>query len=209
VKFLLKELIMTYAIIGSGSVGKALARQFARSGIAVKIANTRGPETMASIATELGTHVEPVSLAQALQADTLILAVPFSAHKTVAAMLPDWSDKIIVDTMNTYGIPAAQFNGRPSTDAVAAAFAGARIVKTFNQLAAALLARDPAEHGGRRLMFTASNDPAAENTIVQLVASLGFAPIALGKLAAADALISYGGSGVAGPLVLKDLVQHG
>jgi predicted dinucleotide-binding enzyme len=65
---------MAYAIIGSGSAGTALARQFARNGIAVQIANTRGPETMASIATELGKNVAPVSLAQALQADILILA---------------------------------------------------------------------------------------------------------------------------------------
>ena len=35
---------MAYAIIGSGSVGTALARHFARNGIAVQIANTRGKE---------------------------------------------------------------------------------------------------------------------------------------------------------------------
>ena len=35
---------MTYAIIGSGAIGSALARQFARSNINVLIANSRGPE---------------------------------------------------------------------------------------------------------------------------------------------------------------------
>ena len=200
---------MTYAIIGSGSVGKALARQFARSSIKVHINNTRGPETIIPFSSELGGHVVPVTLSQALEADTIILAVPFSAHQSVAALLPDWRNKIIVDTTNTYGIPEAQFNGLSSSEVVAAAFAGARVVKTFNQLAAALLARDPAEHRGRRIMFTASNDAAAESAIARLVADLGFAAIALGKLAAAAPLISYGGNGVAGPLVLKDLVQHG
>ena len=200
---------MRNAIIGSGSVGQALARQFARAGITVHIANSRGPETIVSFAVELGKHVVPVSLAQALEADIIILAVPFSAHQSVAAMLPDWSNKIIVDTMNTYGIPQTQFNGLTSTDIVATAFAGARVVKTFNQLAAAMLARDPSEHGGRRLMFTASNDATAENTIATLVTSLGFAAMPLGALAASASLISYGGNGVAGPLVLKNLVQHG
>jgi predicted dinucleotide-binding enzyme len=35
-----------HAIIGSGNIGTALARLFARAGIEVSIANTRGPETM-------------------------------------------------------------------------------------------------------------------------------------------------------------------
>jgi 8-hydroxy-5-deazaflavin:NADPH oxidoreductase len=48
---------MTYSIIGTGSVGKALARQFARSGITVGIANTRGPESIVSMAKELGDKV--------------------------------------------------------------------------------------------------------------------------------------------------------
>jgi 8-hydroxy-5-deazaflavin:NADPH oxidoreductase len=34
---------MTYAIIGTGNVGKALARLFSRAGIHVLIANSRGP----------------------------------------------------------------------------------------------------------------------------------------------------------------------
>jgi predicted dinucleotide-binding enzyme len=43
---------MTYSIIGSGAVGAALARQFARSGVTVGIANRRGPGSMASLANE-------------------------------------------------------------------------------------------------------------------------------------------------------------
>lgn len=197
---------MTYSIIGSGAVGAALARQFARSGIAVGIANTRGPD---SIARDLGAGVVPLSLADALAADVIILAVPFPAHAAIAATLPSWSGKTIVDAMNTYGIPAESFKGLSSTEVVAAAFTGAQVVKTFNQLAAAVLAREPSEHGGRRLMFLASDDTGAQASVAKLVADLGFAPIPLGRLAAAAPLISFGGQGVAGPLVLKDLVQHG
>lgn len=38
---------MTYSIIGSGNIGSAVARQFARKGITVAIANTRGPDSLA------------------------------------------------------------------------------------------------------------------------------------------------------------------
>jgi predicted dinucleotide-binding enzyme len=200
---------MTYSIIGSGNVGIALARQFARGGIVVNIANTRGPDSIASIVNDLGVNAVPVTLTEALKADVIIMAVPFRAHTAVACMLPSWGNKIIVDAMNTYGIPADEFKGQTSTDIVASAFSGAQVVKTFNQLAAPLLARDPAEYGGRRLMFLSSNDAGAESTIAKLVANLGFAPILLGKLSEAAPLISYGANGVAGPLVLQNLVKHG
>ena len=95
---------MTYSIIGAGNVGTALARQFARSGIAVNIANTRGVDSLAELAKELGDHVTPVALEDALKAEVVILAVPFRSHASVAAALPDWSGKIVVDAMNTYGI---------------------------------------------------------------------------------------------------------
>jgi shikimate 5-dehydrogenase len=71
---------MTYSIIGSGAVGTALARQFARSGVTVGIANTRGPDSMASLANELGNTVVPLTLQEALKADLIILAVPRSGH---------------------------------------------------------------------------------------------------------------------------------
>jgi predicted dinucleotide-binding enzyme len=53
--------------------------------------------------------------------------------------------------MNTYG-------GQASTDVVASAFPGAKVVKTLNQLPAKLLAQDPADNGGRRVVFVSSND---------------------------------------------------
>ncbi|MGH6752949.1 MAG: NAD(P)-binding domain-containing protein, partial [Bradyrhizobium sp.] len=72
---------MKYAIIGSGKIGTALARTFARKGIEVAIANTRGPETLAPMVQELGSAVIPVSVDAALKAEMIFLAVPFSAHK--------------------------------------------------------------------------------------------------------------------------------
>src|SRR5580698_5074805 len=56
---------MKYAIIGSGKIGTALARTFARKNIAVAIANTRGPETLSSLAEELGPSIHPQSIQDA------------------------------------------------------------------------------------------------------------------------------------------------
>lgn len=195
---------MTYSIIGSGNVGTALARQFARNGIPVGIANTRGPDSLAALVSELGSNVTALSLQDALAADTIILAVPFLAHSAIAATTSRWTGKTIIDAMNTYGVPPEALAGRASSDIVAAAFVGANVVKTLNQLPAKLLASAPAEAGGRRVMFVAGNDSGATAAAVQLVADLGFAPIMLGKLHEGGVLLEKGG-----PLVLQNLVKLG
>jgi 8-hydroxy-5-deazaflavin:NADPH oxidoreductase len=59
---------MKYAIIGSGQIGTALARAFARKNIEVAIANTRGPEALASLTKELGRSVVPQSIQDAYKA---------------------------------------------------------------------------------------------------------------------------------------------
>lgn len=195
---------MTYCIIGSGNVGTALARQFARSGITVGIANTHGPDSMASLAKELGEKVIPRPLQEALAADVIILAVPFRAYTTVAAALSSWAGKVVVDAMNTYGVSPEELKGQDSTNLVAAAFPGAKLVKTLNQLPAKLLAQEPAQNGGRRVMFVSSNDEGAEASMGQLVADLGFAPILLGKVSEGGKLIDKDGA-----LILQNIIKQG
>ena len=136
---------MNYSIIGSGHVGKALAQRFARSGVPVTIANTRGPESLAALALELGPAVIAGSLQDALAADIIILAVPFAAHQAVARYSADWRGKIVIDAMNFREPSLAPLGGLQSSDFVARSLPGAKVVKTFNQLPAALLASDP--HG--------------------------------------------------------------
>lgn len=195
---------MTYSIIGSGNVGTALARQFARSGITVGIANTRGAVSIAPLANELGPKVVALELQEALKAEVVILAVPFRAHTAVAKALSDWSGKVVVDAMNTYGVSPEELNGQASTDVVAAAFPGAKVVKTLNQLPAKLLAQDPSVNGGHRVMFVSSNDESAEVLLAKLVADLGFAPVILGKVNEGGMLIGMGGS-----LILQNLIKYG
>jgi predicted dinucleotide-binding enzyme len=195
---------MTYSIIGSGNVGSALARQFARNGIAVGVANSRGPTSVEALERELAGYVTALSLQDAVKADVVILAIPFSAHKAVARAGAPWTDKIVVDAMNTYGVPPEDLNSLPSSLVVASAFGGAHVVKSLNQLPARLLASDPVEHGGRRVMFLAGDDERAVGAVAKLVGDLGFAPIALGTLAGVGTLLDKGGA-----LVLQNLVKQG
>ena len=87
---------MSYAIVGFGAVGQALARAFARKNIDVTVASRRPPEALAPQARAIGPTVAAKSLRDALEADTIILAVPFE----VAKALPSWQGKTVIDAMN-------------------------------------------------------------------------------------------------------------
>jgi predicted dinucleotide-binding enzyme len=196
---------MSHAIIGFGKIGHALAKAFARNGIEVSVATTRDPKSFASDAAAIGPKVIPATLAEAVKADVIFLAVRFESHPEVARALPDWKGKIIVDAMNTLA-PPEELDGLPSSAFVAKAFTGARLVKGFNHLVAAVLDQDPAVQGGRRVVFLASDDNAAATEIGALAENLGFAPIQLGGFSEGGLLVHARGK-VWGHLIFKDLVK--
>ncbi len=197
---------MSYAIIGFGNIGQALAKAFARNGIEVSVATKRDPESIASVAAAIGPTVIPKALADAVKADIIFLAVRFEVHPEVAKALPTWQGKTIIDVTNAYGVPPEELEGQPSSRFIARAFTGARLVKGFNHLIAATLAQDPAVHGGRRVVFLASDDDAAVTEIGALAERLGFAPIKLGGLSEGGLLVQARGKSW-GQLIFKDLVK--
>jgi len=197
---------MSYAIIGFGKIGHALAKTFARRGIEVSVATTRDPKSFASDAAAIGPEIVPKTLAEAVEADIIFLAVRFESHPDVAKALPTWQGKTIVDVTNAYGVPPEKLGGQPSSRIVARAFTGARLVKGFNHLAAAVLDQDPAVHGGRRAVFLASDDDGAATQIGALAESLGFAPVKLGGLSEGGLLVQARGNSW-GQLIFKDLVK--
>ena len=197
---------MNYAIIGFGEIGQTLARAFARKGIAVSVATTRDPESFASAAAAIGPGITPTTLAEAVRADVVFLAVRFQSHPDVAKALPSWQGKTIVDVTNAYGVSSEDLGGRPSAKVVEEAFAGGRLVKGFNHLVAATLDQDPAVHGGRRVVFLTSDDDDAATQIGALAERLGFAPIQLGALSEGGLLVQAHDTSW-GRLIFKDLVR--
>jgi predicted dinucleotide-binding enzyme len=172
----------------------------------VSVATTRDPESFASDAAAVGPEVAPTKLADAVKADIIFLAVRFESHPDVAKALPTWQGKIIVDVTNAYGVPPEELGGQPSSKFVAQTFTGGRLVKGFNHLVAAALDQDPAVHGGRRVVFLASDDDGAAAETGALTRDLGFAPIKLGGFSEGGLLIQALGNSW-GQLIFKDLVK--
>ena len=190
---------MSYAIIGFGAVGQALARAFARKNIEVAVASRRPPEALAPQAQAIGSTVVPKALREAIKAGVIFLAVPFQEHREVARNLASWQGKTIVDAMNGFGVSSA---------VVAQAFPGARLVKGFNHLLARTLASDPHVKGGRRVVFLSSDDEGAAAPVAALAEQLGFAPVNLGKFEEGGALVQARGDKSWGPLIFQDLFKQ-
>jgi len=200
------KIATSYAIIGFGHIGKALANAFVRKGIEVSVATTRDPESFKSEAAAIGLGIIPTTLAEAVKADVIFLAVRFESHPDVAKALPDWQGKTIVDVTNAYGVSSEKLGGLPSAKFVAQAFTGGKLVKGFNHLIAAILDQDPAVHGGRRVLFLASDDDGALAEIAGIAENLGFAPIKLGGLSEGGLLVQAHGN-TWGKLIFQDLIK--
>lgn len=196
---------MSYAIVGFGKIGQALAHAFARKNIEVAVASRRPPEVLAPQAKAIGPMVVAKSLREALEADTIILAVPFGEHREVANALPRWEGKTVIDAMNAFPVPD-DLDGLPASAFVAKAFTGARLVKGFNHLVAATLASDPIVPGGHRVVFLSSDDDDAIGPVADLAKQLGFAPVNLGKLDEGGALVHARGHSW-GQLIFQDLFK--
>jgi len=193
----------THAIIGSGNIGGALAAHFGRKHIEVWVANKSGPVSLEKLVKEFGSSIKPVLLREALRADIVFLAVPFSAVSEAVREARDWGGRIVVDATNAVRVPATELGGRLSTEVIADAVAGARVVKAFNTMFAAVLAQEPAQTGGNRVVFLSGNDERANGEVATLIERLGFAPVDLGRLTEGGRLQHFGA-----PLVGLNLVKY-
>jgi len=197
---------MSYAIVGFGKIGQALAHAFARKNINVTVASRRPPDALAPVARAIGPTVVAKSLQEALKADTIILAVPFGEHREVAKALPSWEGKTVIDATNAFGVPPEEMEGLLSSAFVAKSFTGAKVVKGFNHLVAATLATNPMVEGGHRVVFLLSDDEDATAPVADLAKQLGFAPVKLGKFNEGGALVHARGR-TWGQLIFQDLFK--
>ena len=199
---------MTIGIIGSGAIGTAFTRTLARAGMAAIISNSRGPDSLKDLVSELGPLIKAGTREDAARADIVFIAVNWSKLPAALAGLPDWSNRIVIDANNPIEAPLfkpVDLNGRVSSEVVADLVPGARVVKAFNHLRADVLAGDPQADGGRRVLFYSGNDNAAKADVAALIDRIGFVGIDLGSLAVGGRLAQFPG----GPLPNQNLVKIG
>lgn len=175
---------MKIGIIGTGNIGKALAKHLANAGCETMISNSRGPESLTSIIKEIGNGLKAGTVAEATAKDIVFLALPWNKLQEALSGLPKWNDRIVVDATNPIlpGFVMADLAGRTSSEIVSDLVPGAKLVKAFNTILAAILNSNPKEAGGSRVVFYSGNHEDAKKTVLEIINRCGFAGIDLGKL---------------------------
>ncbi|KAA0111693.1 NADP oxidoreductase [Methylobacterium sp. P1-11] len=195
-------------IIGAGQIGRAIATALARHAISATLANSRGPDSLAETVAALGPSITAGTREEAASKDIVFVAVNWSKLETALAGLPDFGGRIVVDANNPIEAPLFKpfdLGARSSSEVLAGLVLGARVVKAFNHLRPDLVSGDPADRGGRRVLFYAGDDAQAKAEVGALIDRLGFFGIDLGTLAVGGRLVQFPG----GPLPTHDLVKFG
>jgi predicted dinucleotide-binding enzyme len=180
---------MRIGIIGAGSMGGILARHLAKLGHQVSIANSRGPESLTALASEIG--ATPVSVVDAAKAgDIVIIAIPTKGVADLPrGLFANVSSSVVVIDIGNYhpelrdGRIDAIDRGLLDSQWVAQQI-GRPVIKAFNNIFAKSLLEMGVPRGtaGRIALSVAGDSLDAKAVVLRLVDDLGFDPVDGGDL---------------------------
>lgn len=179
---------MKIGIIGAGNIGASLVGKLAAAGHDVKVANSKGPETLRELADATG--AQAVDKQDAVKdVDAIILSIPFLSYPDLASLFADVpADVTVIDTSNYYpfrdGTLDGLDNGTPES-VWASQQIGRPVIKAWNAVLATTLAErgKPAGTAGRIALPVAGDDAKAKAVAMQLVDATGFDALDAGSLA--------------------------
>jgi 8-hydroxy-5-deazaflavin:NADPH oxidoreductase len=179
----------TLGLIGSGNIGRTLARLAATAGLDVVLSNSRGPQTLAGLVADIGPRARAATPAEAARAGDLVVAtIPLGAY--MALPVTALAGKTVIDTMNYYPdrdghIAELDAGSLTSAELVQRHLPGSAVVKAFNNIDAQrllILAR-PAGATDRSALPVAGDDATAKAAAARLLDALGYDAVDIGPLA--------------------------
>ncbi|MCE7027264.1 NADPH-dependent F420 reductase [Jiella avicenniae] len=178
---------MRIGMIGAGFVSQNVAKLAIDRGHEVMMSNSRGPETLFSVAAALGCRTGTAEEAASF-GELVLVAVPLTAFDRLPAKA--LSGRIVMDPNNYYpqrdgAIAELDEHRETTSERLARHLPGARIVKAFNAIRSIELTRDarPAGEAGRRALPIAGDDAEAKRQVMDLTDELGYEPFDAGSLA--------------------------
>ncbi|AJC77819.1 NADP oxidoreductase coenzyme F420-dependent protein [Rhizobium etli bv. phaseoli str. IE4803] len=180
---------MKIGIIGAGNIGATLARKLVAGGHEVKLANSKGPDSIRDLAGDIGATA--VSKEEAVRGvEVVVLSIPFANYRDLAGLFNDVpEDVVVIDTSNYYpfrdGAIADVDGGMPESVWVSGQV-GRPVVKAWNAVLAVTLAEKGRSDGtdGRIAIPVAGDAPEAKTIAIELVEATGFDAVDAGGLAA-------------------------
>ncbi|HEY2644501.1 MAG TPA: NAD(P)-binding domain-containing protein [Galbitalea sp.] len=177
----------TIGFIGSGHIGSSVARAAIAHGYDVVMSNSRGPETLSDLITDLGQHATAGTAADAATADFVVVTIPLKAAHDLP--VEPFVGKIVIDTNNYYyerdgHVPEIDDRSITVTGYLQKHLDGAMVVKAFNHINWAQIPDDakPAGTPGRRALAIASDFPEATALAARFVDEIGFDSVDMGPL---------------------------
>ncbi|WP_309140117.1 NADPH-dependent F420 reductase [Candidatus Pantoea bituminis] len=182
-----KVLNMKIGIIGAGNIGATLARKLSAGGHEIKLANSRGPDSIRDLARDVGATA--VTREDAVKdVDAIILAIPFEKHRGLSSLFSQVPECVVViDTSNYYPFRDSAIaevdNGKPES-VWASEQTGRQLVKAWNAVLAATLADKGLPSGApdRIALPVAGDDARAKAVVLKLVNETGFDALDAGPL---------------------------
>lgn len=179
---------MKIGIIGAGNVGATLARKLVATGHEVKLANSKGPDSIRGLADEIGaTAVLKEDAVQDVAA--IIMAIPFGEYAALANLFDKVPrDVVVIDTSNYYpfrdDVIAGVDGGQPES-VWASDQIGHSVVKAWNAVLAQTLASKGTLAGSPgRIAVPVSGDSSEDKAAaLALVEATGFDAMDAGDLA--------------------------
>jgi 8-hydroxy-5-deazaflavin:NADPH oxidoreductase len=181
---------MKIGIIGTGDIGGALARHWARAGHELLI-SSRHPEKLQDLARELGPKVRVGTPREAAAfGEVVLVSVPYHATPQVGRdFARELAGKVVLDTGNPYpsrdGEMAVRDRERGTGVASKEYLPGTKLVRAFNAINAGPLANEAFRKPERIGIPLASDHADALKVAEQLVSDAGFDPVVVGGLARA------------------------
>jgi NADPH-dependent F420 reductase len=177
--------IRSAAVVGTGAVGEALARNLVKHGVAVQLASRDGDKAR-QVAAALGDRARAVETGNlGKDVDIVFLAVPAAAATAVLEEGKGIQDALVVDCTNPITWDAGPVHAPLEEGSVAAhlarVFPRARVVKAFNTFGAEFHA-DAKLGASAADLYLAGDDADAKRAVAELATTLGFEPVDVGPL---------------------------
>ena len=175
-------------IIGTGKIGGALARHWARAGHELVI-SSRHPERLEPLAAELGAKVRTGTPADAARfGEVVLVSVPYGAMPQIGRDYAGlMAGKVVLDTGNPFlgrdGPMAKEAQAKGAGIASAEFLPGVRLVRAFNCIPAYSLANRAFREPARIAIPIASDHADALEVARRLVDDAGFDAVVVGPLA--------------------------
>lgn len=177
---------MKVTIVGYGHMGSGLAESLSKTEHQIVITG-RDLDKAQAVAARHGDRVRVLPEAEAASdADLIIATTPYADQVEALRALGDLSGKIVIDISNPInaGMDGLQIGHSTSAaEEIAKALPGAKVIKAFNTIFAAILHEDPDfGHGTKVQVFYAGDDEAAKRKVEDLIETMGFLPVDAGPL---------------------------